>query len=129
MNCQNSGAFKIFQETRRKPLQCQTTPVFLYRQIDYFTNQHKRIMAIFGLFKTEKDDPKQQPTFVGQTNANDLRKVSEITKKVTGESPTHVTGGMGIKTGHTSKHTVDFIDKEDLGGIPPDKFMGGSIPL
>lgn len=86
-------------------------------------------MSIFGLFKTKKDDTTQQPTFVGQTNANDLRKVSEITKKATGEKVTHVTGNADLKTGHTSNYTVDFINKDDMGGLPPDKFMGGSVPL
>jgi len=82
----------------------------------------------FLIFKTKKKDEKSTE-FRGQVPNNDLRTISSATKRTTGESPKTITKGDGTSTAVTENDIVDFIDKDLLGGVPPNKYIGGEIPL
>lgn len=73
----------------------------------------------FLLFKTDKSD-NPETVFAGQVNSTDLAKVSATTKKMTGQSPSHVARHDVGTTAVTENHFVDFIDK---------KFFEGKFPL
>ena len=63
------------------------------------------------IFRTKKGG---ETAIAGQTPDTSLSSVSDITKKTTGERPTHITGGDNWRTGHTENFDVEFIDKEDV---------------
>lgn len=72
----------------------------------------------FLLFKTDKSD-KPETVFSGQVNSTDIAKVSDTTKKTTGENPTHITRHDIGATAVTENFYVDFIEKENFDGKFP----------
>lgn len=76
---------------------------------------------MFWIFKTEKaENPADETTvFAGQLNSVELPKVSAATKKMTGESPTHITKHDIGTTAVTPSFFVDFIDRDNFGGKLP----------
>lgn len=65
------------------------------------------------IFRTKKGG---ETIIAGQTGDTSLSSVSDITKKATGERPTHITGGDNWRTGHTENFDVELIDKEIVRG-------------
>lgn len=76
-------------------------------------------MPPFVIFRTDKTEDTPQQRFIGQVGSDDLSKVSEVTKTVTGERVNHISGSPFGKSGHTESFMVDFIDKDTLGGELP----------